>query len=46
MCHGVVKWILEMLGIPKHKKVQEQHSLFYYFEEEILFLGDTYKEVA
>lgn len=34
MCHGVVKWILEMLGIPKHTKVQEQQSLFYYFEEE------------
>lgn len=32
MCHGVVKWILEMLGIPKHAKVQLQ-SLFYYFKE-------------
>lgn len=34
MCHGVVKWILEMLGIPKHTKVQQQQSLFYYFKEE------------
>lgn len=33
MCHGVVKWILEMLGIPKHTKVQQQ-NLFYYFKEE------------
>lgn len=34
MCHVVVKWILQMLGIPKHTKVQEQQNLFHYFEEE------------
>lgn len=34
MCHGVIKWILEMLGIPKHTKVQEQPSLIHDFEEE------------
>lgn len=34
MCHRVVKWILEMLGIPKHTKVQQHQSLFYYFKEE------------
>lgn len=31
MCHVVVKWILQMLGIPKHTKVQKQQNLFHCF---------------
>lgn len=34
MCHGMVKWILEMLGIPKHTELHDHQSLFDSFEEE------------